>query len=203
MRDLGIDPGDPAGDVSAWQWEDALYLRANTEKGAALLAGLPLEEGEESAVAAAQERTRSILNRLPLRELTTEGFGREGGDAELFHRPEWDQLSESCPLRSLHLRLPHLPVLDIKGVYRKSGDSSLPVLGQLHVFRLYHHVCRSALAHPKGAVSPAVFGISPAFPVNQGDFLAAWAAAESSRQCPIHMNIVKVMKTLGGAPHES
>ena len=23
---FGIDPGDPAGDVSAWQWEDALYL---------------------------------------------------------------------------------------------------------------------------------------------------------------------------------
>ena len=93
---FGIDPGDPAGDVSAWQWEDALYLRANTEKGAALLAGLPLEEGEETAVAAAQERTRSLLNRLPLRELTTEGFGREEAMLELFHRPEWDQLSESC-----------------------------------------------------------------------------------------------------------
>lgn len=93
---FGIDAGNPAGDVSAWQWEDTLYFRANTEKGAALLAELPLEEGGETAVEQAQGAARAIQDRLPLRGLTTEGFGRKEAMLELFHRPEWDRLSESC-----------------------------------------------------------------------------------------------------------
>ena len=33
---FGIDATEPAGDVSVWKTEDALYLQANTEKGRAI-----------------------------------------------------------------------------------------------------------------------------------------------------------------------
>ena len=35
---FGIDPAEPAGDISAWKTETEVFFRANTEKGAALLA---------------------------------------------------------------------------------------------------------------------------------------------------------------------
>ena len=47
---FGIDATQPAGDVTCWLDEEALYLKANTDKGAevlALTANLQLEGGEE------------------------------------------------------------------------------------------------------------------------------------------------------------
>ena len=183
---------------------DALYLRANTEKGAALLAGLPLEEGEESAVAAAQERTRSILNRLPLRELTTEGFGREEAMLELFHRPEWDQLSESClGCGACTFACPTCQCYDIK-----------EFTGNREILRyrcwdscMYSDFTIMSAGQPrptqKERFRQRFLHKLQYFPVNQGGIFGCVGCGRCLRQCPIHMNIVKVMKTLGGAPHES
>ena len=45
---FGIDPTDPAGDVSCWMSGEELYLRANTAKGEALLGSLDmLSDGGE------------------------------------------------------------------------------------------------------------------------------------------------------------
>ena len=55
---FGINAAEPAGDVSAWKTEDALYLQANTEKGEALLARLGglLEETCDKAVSEQKEK---------------------------------------------------------------------------------------------------------------------------------------------------
>jgi ferredoxin len=94
---FGIDAAAPAGDVSAWKTEDALYLQANTEKGEKLMAQIAslTEDCDDSAVKAQQEKTRAIMKKLPLADLTTDAFG---GDKtkEFFDRPEWKTLSESC-----------------------------------------------------------------------------------------------------------
>ena len=92
---FGIDAADPAGDVTCWLTEDALYWRANTEKGAALTETLPLTDCGEEAVAAAQEATRQIMAKLPLKDLDLTGFGRDDL-LKLFKSPKWDELSESC-----------------------------------------------------------------------------------------------------------
>lgn len=55
-RSFGIDPADPAGDVSCWMDEETLYWQANTAKGETLTSELPmLEDGGEEAVKAQQE----------------------------------------------------------------------------------------------------------------------------------------------------
>ena len=148
------------------------------KKGAALLAGLPLEEGEESAVAAAQERTRSILNRLPLRELTTEGFGREEAMLELFHRPEWDQLSESClGCGACTFACPTCQCYDIK-----------EFTGNQEILRyrcwdscMYSDFTIMSAGQPrptqKERFRQRFLHKLQYFPVNQGGFSAAWAAA--------------------------
>ena len=75
-RTFGIDAADPAGDVTAWEAGDYLYFRPNTEKGERLLSRLVLEEREPGEVEAAQAALRAVLDRLPLADLTTQGFGR-------------------------------------------------------------------------------------------------------------------------------
>ena len=93
---FGIDAADPAGDVTFWITEDALYWRANTFKGETLTAKLSLlEECDDQAVLAQQEKTRAILSRLPLKDLDLSGFD---GDhlMDWFNNPAWAELSESC-----------------------------------------------------------------------------------------------------------
>ncbi|MBR6766727.1 MAG: 4Fe-4S dicluster domain-containing protein [Clostridia bacterium] len=90
---FGIDPADPAGDATAWIADGFMYLRANTEKGEALLESL--EEGEEAPVASQQEAVRAIMEKLPFAHLNLEGFDGEHL-MEKFNSPEWARLSRAC-----------------------------------------------------------------------------------------------------------
>ena len=93
---FGIDAADPQGDVTCWIAENFLYWRSNTAKGEALTAHLPvLEDCDDSAVISQQEKTRTILDKLPLKDLDLTGFD---GDhlMDWFNSPAWAELSESC-----------------------------------------------------------------------------------------------------------
>ena len=93
---FGIDAADPAGDVTCWMTEDALYWRANTTKGAALTKKLTLlEDCNEEAVLAQQETVRNIIEKLPLNSLDLSGFDGEHL-MDWFNSPAWAELSESC-----------------------------------------------------------------------------------------------------------
>jgi len=59
---FGIDAAAPAGDVTSWKTEDALYLQANTEGGSALLNSLGglLEECDTEAVDAQKAKIKKM-----------------------------------------------------------------------------------------------------------------------------------------------
>lgn len=93
---FGIDAAEPAGDVSCWKTEDSLLLKANTEKGQALLDSLSmLEDTEDTAADVAKAATREIIEKLPLSNLSTDAFGGDKLSA-LFDSDKWESLSESC-----------------------------------------------------------------------------------------------------------
>ena len=73
---FGIDPAEPAGDVSCIFAGDSLYLDAKTEKGAALLDSLGVLEDAADAdldvVEAEKTVARDNLAKTPLYDLTTE-----------------------------------------------------------------------------------------------------------------------------------
>ena len=72
---FGIDAADPQGDVTCWIAENFLYWRSNTAKGDALTNHLPmLEDCDDSAVISQQKQSRSILDKLPLKDLDLTGF---------------------------------------------------------------------------------------------------------------------------------
>lgn len=85
--------------MAAWKTgRRDLFRCENQEKGAALLAALSdlLSDADSDAVNAQKEETKKILAKLPLKELTTDGFG---GDVmmEKFYAPEWKSLVRGMP----------------------------------------------------------------------------------------------------------
>ena len=90
---FGIDAANPAGDVTAWIVGEEMFLRANTEKGEALVKNL--EDADCAAVEAEQAKIRAITEKLPFGKLNMTGFD---GDhlMEKFNDPQWAELSRAC-----------------------------------------------------------------------------------------------------------
>ena len=197
---FGIDAANPAGDVTVWALEDGYAFRANTEKGERLLADCAayLTDGGEDAVKTAQEKTRAIMAKLPLASLTTEGFGG-GLTKEFFDRPEWASLSEAClGCGTCTFVCPTCQCYDIRdfdtghGIQRfRCWDSCMysdftkmahgnPRVSQLERFR-------------QRFMHKLVY-----FPENNEGVYGCVGCGRCLARCPISMNIVKVMKALGG-----
>ena len=195
---FGIDAADPLGDVTAWKVEDGYVLRANTEKGEALLSSVAdlLTDTDDAAVKAEQEKLRAIMEKLPLAKLTTDGVG-EGLTKELFDRPEWAALSESCiGCGTCTFVCPTCQCYDIRdfdtghGIQRfRCWDSCMysdftkmahgnPRVSQLERFR-------------QRFMHKLVY-----FPDNNDGIFGCVGCGRCLASCPISMNIVKVMKTL-------
>ena len=165
-----IDPANADGDVNAYKTEDALYLEAKTEKGEKLLAALTAvtEEADEKPAGSAEgHSSRSACAKLPLANLRPDAFG-QGQDQRVLQRSRVEgAVRVLSGLRHLHLRLPHLPVLRHPGFQHRPRRQALPLLGQLHVLRLYQNVRRSAPPDPDGAVPPALHAQAGVLPHQQ------------------------------------
>ncbi len=201
---FGIDPADPAGDVSAWRTESELFMRANTERGEALLEKLETltEECREEAVDAQKEKTAKIMAKLPLASLTTDGFGK-GKTMELFDAPEWAELSEACiGCGTCTFVCPTCQCYDIKdfstgkGVIRyRCWDSCM-----------YSEFTKMSAGQPrlsqKERFRQRFMHKLVYYPENNEGMYSCVGCGRCLSKCPISMNIVKVMKKLGGKGNE-
>lgn len=202
---FGIDPAAPAGDVVCCKTDDSLYLEAKTEKGRTLLAKLDKVTEADDGNAAEEQKNiiRERAKKLPLASLPLERFG---GDktAEFFKRPEWKDLSAAClGCGTCTFVCPTCQCYDIKDFKTTNGvkrfrcwDSCMyseftkmsagqPRLTQLERFR--QRFMHKLVYYP--ANNDGIFGC-----VGCGRCLA---------KCPIQMNIVKVIKTLGKGGEEN
>ena len=197
---FGIDAKEPEGDVLCWKTDDALYMNAVSEKGKALVESLSslTEETDGSAVEEQKKQTAERLAKLPLAELSADAFG-DGKTSEFFNAPEWSELSESClGCGTCTFVCPTCQCYDIKdfntghGVKRfRCWDSCMyseftkmsagqPRLTQLERFR-------------QRFMHKLVY-----YPTNNDGLFSCVGCGRCVSKCPIQMNIVKVMKKLGG-----
>ncbi len=197
---FGIDAASPEGDIVCHKTEDALYMDAKTEKGEALMKVLEAvtEDSDSAAVDAQKEVTKERLARLPLADLKTDAFG-DGKTSEFFDAPQWKELSQSClGCGTCTFVCPTCQCYDIKdfntgnGVKRfRCWDSCMysdftkmahgnPRLTQLERFR-------------QRFMHKLVY-----YPTNNNGLFSCVGCGRCLAKCPIQMNIVKVMKELGG-----
>ena len=197
---FGIDAASPAGDISTWKTADALYLQANTEKGVALVEklGAILEESSDEAVNAQKEKTAAIMKKLPLQNLPTEAFGG-GKTMELFNNPAWDELSQSClGCGTCTFVCPTCQCYDIKdfntgnGVIRyRCWDSCM----YSEFTRMAHGNNRLT---QKERFRQRFMHKLVYYPENNEGLFSCVGCGRCLAKCPISMNIVKVMKKIGG-----
>ena len=199
-RTFGIDAADPAGDITCWKADGALYMQAKTEKGEKLLAGLEniTEEADETPVSEQKKLIGERMKKLPLAPLSADAFG-DGKTEEFFGAPEWKELSQSClGCGTCTFVCPTCQCYDIKdfntgyGIKRfRCWDSCMysdftkmsagqPRLTQLERFR-------------QRFMHKLVY-----FPTNNDGMFSCVGCGRCLSKCPIQMNIVKVMKKLGG-----
>jgi ferredoxin len=197
---FGINAAEPAGDVSVWKAEDAIYLKANTEKGSVLVEKLAavLEECTDDAVNEQKAKISAIMNKLPLKDLTTEAFGG-GKTQELFNDPAWDELSQSClGCGTCTFVCPTCQCYDIKdfntgnGVIRyRCWDSCM----YSDFTKMAHGNNRLT---QKERFRQRFMHKLVYYPENNGGLFSCVGCGRCLAKCPISMNIVKVMKKIGG-----
>ncbi len=195
---FGIDPADPAGDITTWKSGEDLYLRGNTEKGNALLSTLPVEAGGEAEIQQAQEKIRGIAGKLPFGNLSLAGFDKEHM-LTLFNSPKWQQLSESCiGCGTCTFVCPTCQCYDIREFSHG---------GSVQRFRcwdscMYSDFTQMSAGQPRATqmerfrqrfMHKLVY-----YPANNGGEYSCVGCGRCLQKCPIHMNIVKVIKALGG-----
>lgn len=198
-KTFGIDPAEPAGDISAWKTETEMYFRANTEKGEALLAKLSvLTDCDDTAVNEQKAQIAAIMDKLPLKDLTTDAFGG-GKTSELFDDPAWDELSQSClGCGTCTFVCPTCQCYDIKdfntgnGVIRyRCWDSCM----YSEFTKMAHGNNRLT---QKERFRQRFMHKLVYYPENNEGMFSCVGCGRCLAKCPISMNIVKVMKKMGG-----
>ncbi len=201
---FGVDATAPKGDVTTWLDENYLYWQANTEKGevlTALVKDLFVEGGAEE-VAAQQAVTKEIMEKLPFANLDLSKFKPENLN-ELFEAKEWEEMNEAClGCGTCTFVCPTCQCFDIRDINTRDGiiryrcwdscmysDFTLMAHGNSRTTQMQRF--RQRFMH-KLVYYPSQ---------NDGTYSCV-GCGRCVNKCPQNLNIVKVIKKLGGKAND-
>ncbi len=201
---FGIDATNPVGDVTVWRTETDVYFNANTDKGKSVLDKVSslLEDCDDAEVNKQKAKTKKILDKLPLGDINLSAFG--GGKTKLFFdSPLWKEMASTClGCGTCTFVCPTCQCYDIKEF--KVGD-------KVTRFRcwdscMYSDFTKMAHGNPRLTqterfrqrfMHKLVY-----YPENNDGLFSCVGCGRCLSKCPISMNIVKVIKRLGGSVNE-
>ncbi len=201
---FGIDAAAPQGDVTTWLDSEYLYWQANTEKGEALTALVKelMSEGGEGEVSAQQNATKAVMEKLPFANLDLSKFKGENLN-ELFNAKEWEEMSEAClGCGTCTFVCPTCQCFDIRDIKTNDGilryrcwdscmysDFTLMAHGNSRTTQMQRF--RQRFMHK------LVY-----YPSQNDGLYSCVGCGRCVNKCPQRLNIVKVIKTLGGKDND-
>ena len=193
---FGVDPAAPGGDVTAWIVGDEMLFEAHSEKGQKLVA--ELDDADAAAVSAEKKRIGEIAERLPFAKLNLAGFD---GDhlMEKFSDPKWEALSRAClGCGTCTFVCPTCQCYDVrdfdngKTVTRyRCWDSCMYSDFTLMAAENSRHT--QLQRYRQRFMHKLVY-----FPANNEGLYSCVGCGRCVEKCPQNLNIVKVIKALGG-----
>lgn len=201
---FGIDATAPMGDVTTWLDGENLYWQANTEKGEALTASVKelLSDSDSAAVEAQQEATKAIIDKLPFSNLNLERFKPENLN-DLFNDSKWEEMSEAClGCGTCTFVCPTCQCFDIRDFKTNEGvlryrcwdscmysDFTLMAHGNSRTTQMQRF--RQRFMHK------LVY-----YPSQNDGLYSCVGCGRCVNKCPQSLNIVKVIKELGGKEND-
>ena len=192
-----IDATNPLGDATMWIDGETAYIRANTEKGSALIEVLGLEETDGKEVEKQQAEVKKIIEKLPFSNLDLSYF-KDTELKEIFNRPEWQKLSEAClACGTCTFVCPTCQCFDIRDFKTDKG---------IIRYRCWDSCMYSdftQMAHGNNRTTQAqryrqrFMHKLKYYPEQNGGLYSCVGCGRCVNKCPQRLNIVKVVKTLG------
>lgn len=197
---FGINASEPNGDVATWMTAETLYWKPLTEKGEELTKAVAdlLEDAKDSDIDAFVADSKKKIDALPYSNISLEAFKPEKLN-ELFKSEKWAELSKAClGCGTCTFVCPTCQCYDIRDFNTGDGIQRYRCWDSC----MYSDFTRMAHGNPRKTqlerfrqrfMHKLVY-----FPSNNNGEYSCVGCGRCVRKCPINMNIIKVIKTLGG-----
>lgn len=197
---FGIDASlaKPAGDVSCWLADGKYYFEANTDKGKAFVenAKSALENADTSAVEACRKDIAEKVEKLPFAHLDLSKF--QGKDMlKIFNSKIWDKVSEPCVgCGTCTYVCPTCMCFDVRDFATSNGVRQIRCWDSC----MYNDFTQMAAENPrhtqKERSRQRFMHKLMYYPMAHDGMFSCVGCGRCIENCPVNMNIVKVIKAV-------
>ncbi|MFA6937485.1 MAG: 4Fe-4S dicluster domain-containing protein [Treponema sp.] len=199
-----IDASDPKGDVSSWIADGKIFFKPNTDKGSKFIDSVKslLKDSDEKPVESQKKSTQEKISKLPFVNLDLSKFKGENM-LKIFNSKVWDSLSEAClGCGTCTYVCPTCMCFDVKSFDTGDGIKQFRCWDSC----MYSDFTKMAAANPrltqKERFRQRFMHKLVYYPMDHKNVKSCVGCGRCLESCPIHMNIVKVIKTINETPLE-
>lgn len=200
-----IDASAPVGDITCWEADGEYFFNPNTDKGTALLESVKsmLSEKDEKPVVELKAKIKEKIEKLPFSKLDLSKF--KGKDMlKLFNAPVWQNLSEAClGCGTCTYVCPTCMCFDVRDFDNGKGIQQVRCWDSC----MYSDFTQMAAENPrhtqKERFRQRFMHKLLYYPMAHDGLCMCVGCGRCLESCPIHMNIVKVIKEINSTDLEN